>query len=98
MIASVTPYEEMNPREIAVHWTRLDIKVPNGHSVFKSPNKALWAFVDERRSVTLVMWDVHTGHVVKEEKKEPSIEDLLTQFKDAPKFSELLASVKEAGN
>jgi hypothetical protein len=61
----------MNPREIMVHWPRLDIKSPGGLSVFKSPNKALWAFVDERRCVTVVMWDVHTGRVYREEKPEP---------------------------
>jgi hypothetical protein len=76
------PYEEMNTGEVISHWSRLDIKAPGGFSVFKSPNKALWAFVDEKRCVTVVMWDAHTGRVYREEStKEQAFKRLLEDVK-----------------
>ena len=44
---NLKPYEEMSCTEVVIHWSRMKAKAPDGHSLFMSPNKALWAIVDE---------------------------------------------------
>jgi hypothetical protein len=61
---SLKPYEEMNVVEVMAHWNR--VRYAHCLNLYESPNRILWAVVDEAKGVTLQMWDVNTGHVIKQ--------------------------------
>lgn len=63
IVMSLRQPEEIRPGEVLAFWERLPEKVPHGcYQVFRSPNRDLWAWVDERGEVAL-MWSVNTGQV-----------------------------------
>jgi hypothetical protein len=61
----------MNTIELISYWQRMKAKAPDGHTLFMSPNKCLWAIVDEQRNQTVEMWDVNTGHVYRQQPPAP---------------------------
>ena len=87
MIPSLHPYEEMSCTEVVVHWQRMKAKTPQGHSLFMSPNKALWAIVNEQMNETIQMRDVNTGHVYKQQAPEPKKVIILTGRVAEPDFN-----------
>jgi len=69
MISNLRPYEEMNTVEVFTNWKR--VRYAHCLNLYESPNRVLWAIVDEAKGVTLQMWDVNTGHVIKQAAPEP---------------------------
>jgi len=55
--------EEIRPGEVLAFWEKLREMTPHGcFSVYRSPNRDLWAWMDAEGSVAH-MWSVDTGQV-----------------------------------
>ena len=56
--------EEIRPGEVVSYWEKLSIRTPyDCYEVYRSPNRDLWAWVDEVKGVVALMWGVNTGPV-----------------------------------
>ena len=56
--------EEIRPGEVMAFWEKLRDRSPHScYAIYRSPNRDLWAWVDEARGVVVLMWSVNTGQV-----------------------------------
>ena len=56
--------EEIRPGEVMAYWEKLSIKTPyDCYAAYRSPNRDLWAWVDEEKAAVALMWSVNTGQV-----------------------------------
>ena len=62
--------EEIRPGEVMAFWEKLRDRSPHGcYATYRSPNRDLWAWVDEKKAVVALMWSVNTGHVHQKDEK-----------------------------
>ena len=65
----VRPPGEIRPGEVLAYWEKLRDRSPHCcYSVYRSPNRDLWAWVDGNGVVAL-MWSVNTGQVHQKDEK-----------------------------
>ena len=59
--------EEIRVHEITAYWEKLRDRSPHDcYAMYRSPNRDLWAWVDEASGVVALMWSVRTGQVYQE--------------------------------
>ena len=62
--------EEIRPGEVVSYWEKLRDRSPHDcYAMYRSPNRDLWAWVDEASGVVALMWSVRTGQVYQENRK-----------------------------
>lgn len=56
--------EEIRAQEVLAFWEKLRDRSPHScYAIYRSPNRDLWAWVDEEKGAVALMWSVNTGHV-----------------------------------
>jgi len=62
--------EEIRASEVMAYWERMRYCPPHGcYAVYRSPNRALWAWVDEAKGRIALMWSVGTGQVLQADRE-----------------------------